>query len=154
MKPFYILFSLLFSSWLLMPFMAPPPSNDDPCNATPLTVGATCNYVQYTNDQAWQRQVCLHRVVPVIRGDVWFSVVVPASGSILIDTDDGVLTDGGMALYTGPNCSTLSLLTCDDDGGQWPDAFHHPNRTDTWQHRIYQVLGEHGTTITAPFPFV
>ncbi|MFN8245224.1 MAG: proprotein convertase P-domain-containing protein [Ferruginibacter sp.] len=118
MKPFLqFLFSLLFSSLAFDALAAPPPSNDDPCNATPLTVGATCNYVQYTNDQATATAgVPAPGCASYSGGDVWFSVVVPASGSILIDTDDGVLTDGGMALYTGPNCSTLSLLTCDDDG--------------------------------------
>ena len=53
MKPF--LQFLIFTPFQFPGFdalAAPPPSNDDPCNATPLTVGATCNYVQYTNDQA------------------------------------------------------------------------------------------------------
>ncbi|RAK66683.1 T9SS type A sorting domain-containing protein [Hymenobacter edaphi] len=52
-------------------------------------------------------------------GDVWFSVVVPASGTLTIQTDsvgNSPITDTGVALYSG-TCSGLSLVGCDDDGG-------------------------------------
>ena len=32
--------------------LLPPPSNDDPCNATPLNVGTTCSFVNGTNASA------------------------------------------------------------------------------------------------------
>jgi len=49
-------------------------------------------------------------------GDVWFKVVVPPSGGLIFDTNTGVVTDGGMALYTAPACSgPFTLVTCDDD---------------------------------------
>ena len=77
----------------------PPPANDDPCNATPLTVGATCNYTTATN--AWATTTtgipdpgCAN----YLGGDVWFSVVVPAGGILQIDTQTGGITDGGMAI--------------------------------------------------------
>ena len=96
----------------------PPPINDEPCNATSITVGTTCNYLQYTNDQASASAgILAPGCANYSGGDVWFSVVVPASGSITIDTDEGVMTDGGMALYSGPNCNNLNtLIACDDDG--------------------------------------
>src|SRR5690606_16011894 len=47
-------------------------------------------------------------------GDVWFTAVVPATGRLIIDTNTGVVTDGGMAIYSG-NCGILTLIECDDD---------------------------------------
>lgn len=39
-------------------------------------------------------------------GDVWFSVVVPPTGYIGINTTEGGVCAGGMAFYTAPNCAT------------------------------------------------
>jgi len=47
--------------------------------------------------------------------DAWFKVTVPANGEVTFDTDDQVLTDLGMAIYEGPNCSDLTYVTCDDN---------------------------------------
>lgn len=96
----------------------PPPANDEICNATELPVGATCNYQTFTNASA---SLSSSPAAPVcagfLGGDVWFKVVVPASTTALVfDTDEGVVTDGGMAIYTGSSCSgTLTQLACDDD---------------------------------------
>ena len=102
---------------LLFPFrsFAQVPSNDDPCNATPLTIGTVCTYTQYTNANATASVGVPAPGCSVYSGgDVWFQVTVPASGSLIFDTDIGVITDGGMALYTG-TCGSLTLLSCDDD---------------------------------------
>ena len=49
-------------------------------------------------------------------GDVWFSAVVHANGNLNIETSTGAITDGGMALYTAPNCNgPFTLVECDDD---------------------------------------
>jgi CotH kinase protein len=50
-------------------------------------------------------------------GDVWFTMLVPASGSLSFETDSGTINDTGIAVWTGSNCSSLSFLGCDDDGG-------------------------------------
>ncbi len=93
-----------------------PPTNDNPCSATPLTAGTSCNYVQSTNAGATASGgVPAPGCALYAGGDVWFTVVVPASGSILLDTQTGVVTDGGMAVYSG-TCSALTLISCDDDG--------------------------------------
>lgn len=47
-------------------------------------------------------------------GDIWFSVTVPANGSLDINTQTGNITDGGMAVYTG-TCNALTQIACDDD---------------------------------------
>lgn len=93
----------------------PPPTNDLPCGAIPLNPNANCNYVTYTNEYATAAPgVPAPGCAAYLGGDVWFSVIVPASGNVLIDTQVGVLLDCGMAVYTG-TCSSLTLVECDDD---------------------------------------
>jgi hypothetical protein len=97
----------------------PPPANDDPCGATLLPVNTTCVNTGSTTTNALATSgppapTCANYT----GGDVWFRVVVPASGSIIIETTPGVVTDGGMALYTAPSCAGPFVQeACDDDGG-------------------------------------
>ncbi|MBK7570586.1 MAG: hypothetical protein IPI10_02815 [Bacteroidetes bacterium] len=61
------------------------PANDDPCNATPLTSGANCNFTNATNTNATNTAgVPTPGCATYLGGDVWFSVTVPASGSIVL----------------------------------------------------------------------
>ena len=51
--------------------------------------------------------------------DVWYSVVVPASGSVTIETQvasSSSLTDSVIAAFSG-TCGSLTQIGCDDDGG-------------------------------------
>lgn len=50
-------------------------------------------------------------------GDIWFTVVVPASGEISIETSliAGGFADSGMSIYNG-TCGALTEIECDDDG--------------------------------------
>ncbi|MBK8584176.1 MAG: PKD domain-containing protein [Bacteroidetes bacterium] len=92
------------------------PANDDPCNATPLTAGANCNYSNSTNNNATNTPgVPNPGCATYLGADVWFSVTVPASGSVVLDSRTGGMTDGGMAVYSG-TCNALTLISCDDDG--------------------------------------
>ena len=114
MKTFNHIFLLLFVV-LSLPVIAQP-INDNPCSAIALSVGASCTFTQYTNLNATASAgvpapVCGN----YLGGDVWFSAVVPSSGSIIFDTNTGVITDGSMALYSG-TCSALTLISCDEDG--------------------------------------
>ena len=96
----------------------PPPSNDNPCNAILLTASenGACNFQQFTTQSALATPgVPAPGCASYQGGDVWFKVVVPCTGSIILDSDDGVITDGGMAIYTG-TCNNLTLVVCDDDG--------------------------------------
>ncbi len=97
----------------------PPPANDDPCAATPLTVGTTCTFSAGTTFGATPTTT---PTIPApgcssyTGGDVWFSAVVPATGRLILDANTGVVLDGGMALYTATNCSAgFVLVECDDD---------------------------------------
>ena len=92
-----------------------PPVNDEPCNAIPLTPDSTCNYLTFSNENSSATpNVPAPGCANYQGGDVWFTVVVPPSGGLYFDGIQGVITDGGMALYTG-TCDNLSLLACDDD---------------------------------------
>jgi hypothetical protein len=92
-----------------------PPANDNCSGAISLTVGSTCAYTTYTNANATASSgVPAPSCASYSGGDVWFSVVVPASGNIAIDTQTGVITDSGMAIYSGA-CGALTEIECDDD---------------------------------------
>jgi hypothetical protein len=95
-----------------------PPANDDPCSAIALPVNSTCTNTTGTNvDATSSVGVPAPGCANYNGGDVWFTVTVPGSGNVQIDVSDaGGFTDGGMATYTG-SCGSLSLLSCDDDGG-------------------------------------
>lgn len=106
---------LVFSLFLVTTPTWAQPANDNPCSATALTVSATCSYATYTNAAATATGgVTAPGCASYSGGDVWFSVVVPANGQVIIDMNTGVITDSGLALYTG-TCGALTLLSCDDD---------------------------------------
>lgn len=91
------------------------PSNDEPCNAISLTPASSCTFTQYNNTGATASvSVPAPGCASYGGGDVWFKVVVPASGAIIVDTQTGNITDSGMAFYSG-TCTSLTLIECDDD---------------------------------------
>jgi hypothetical protein len=94
----------------------PAPSNDDPCQATLLSVGASCSYIYSTNVSATNTSgVTAPGCGGYSGGDIWFKAVVPSSGAIVFTTDTGSVIDGAMAAYSG-SCGSLTLITCSDDG--------------------------------------
>jgi gliding motility-associated-like protein len=93
----------------------PPPANDNPCTATSLTPDSVCTYQTFTNENATNTLGVPAPGCALYEGsDVWFSVVVPSGGALIFDTEDDVITDGGMAIYSG-RCDSLTLIDCDDD---------------------------------------
>ncbi len=107
-------FAVLLSMLLLSTAFAQP-INDDACAPIMLTPTATCSYTQYTNAGATDSPgVPAPGCASYSGGDVWFTVVVPPGGAFTIDTQTGVMTDGGMAIYSG-DCNDLRLIECDDD---------------------------------------
>jgi hypothetical protein len=92
-------------------------ANDECSGAIPITVSTTCSYTSSTNALATASAgVTAPGCANYAGGDVWFSVVVPATGELDIDLQAGVMTDSGMAIYSG-TCGSLTLLDCDDDSG-------------------------------------
>jgi hypothetical protein len=80
-------------------------------------------------------------------GDLWYGMVVPPSGNIVVNTQDaGGLTDTGLALWTGPDCFSLTRRACDDDSGE--DYFSWINMQElTPGHLLlFQVFGYGGSS--------
>ncbi|MBL0293493.1 MAG: T9SS type A sorting domain-containing protein [Saprospiraceae bacterium] len=89
-----------------------PPVNDECAGAIALTPTTSCSYATYTNVGA--TNISTTSCQTNAQRDVWFSVVVPASGNLTISTQAGGLTDGVMTLSSG-SCGSLTQLYCDDD---------------------------------------
>lgn len=113
------LYGLLIAAWSVPAQLTA--QSDTPCNAPFLTVhnGAcvfatgTTTGASYANDPTnGGTPPCAFPGSP----DVWYAVVVPPDGAMAITTEEGTITDGGLALYNGP-CSALTLIDCDDDDG-------------------------------------
>jgi len=128
-----------------------PPTNDNPCNAIPLTRSTTCTYTSGTNVNATSTSgVTAPGCANYLGGDVWYSVVVGPSGILIFDTQTGGITDAGMALYSG-SCSSLTLISCDDDSS--PNGFM-PSLTISGRpsgETIWVRMWEYGGDLTGTF---
>jgi gliding motility-associated-like protein len=102
----------------------PPPTNDDPCTAFSLTVNANCNFTQYTCANATNTTLVAAPTcgVSYMGGDVWFSAVVPASGNLGIQIGPQIIIEGGIALYSGANCNTLTEIMCNEQTWGMPSS--------------------------------
>jgi|GEM_PF-1204866 len=96
------------------------PANDLCANATPLTVDATetCVPTAVDNNAATDSgELPAPSCASYSGGDTWYSVTVPASGIVSVETNNdgsGTITDSGMSLYSG-TCGALAEIECDDD---------------------------------------
>jgi hypothetical protein len=104
----------------------PPPANNDPSGAIALTLSSTCTLLPATNASATATEtVAPWTAIPAPTcasyqgGDVWFQFTVPAgTDSIIIDSQTGVVLDGGMSIYSSSDntaTGTFTQLECDDD---------------------------------------
>lgn len=142
----------------------PPPANDDPCGAIALpTPTTTCNYQTFTDESATGTSVPDPGCANYSTGDVWFSVVVPAGGALIFDTQTGTagVTDGGMAIYSGVDCNNLTLIACDDDNsnnGNMPKIIQTgltPGSTvwiRFWSNGLSNNVGTFGICVSVPPP--
>lgn len=99
--------------------LIPPPVNDNCSTASVLTVGETINSnpLTGTNVSATNSNSPAPGCANFIGGDVWYTVVVPPTGNLTLETNNAagsLVTDTGMAVYSG-DCLGLQLLACDDD---------------------------------------
>jgi len=99
----------------------PPPANDDCSSPMALTPGATFaqNAVTATTVSATLTSdaTAVSACQTTRYSDTWYSVVVPASGSVTIETatvSGSSVTDTVLAAYTG-SCGTLTSVGCNDD---------------------------------------
>jgi len=103
-----------------------PPANDACSSPTALTAGGTfaANAIQATNESATKEatdpvpsEACDGVNFATTGKDVWFSVVVPDSGTVTVETGTATglsLTDTGMQVFSG-SCGELTLLGCNAD---------------------------------------
>jgi len=98
---------------------APPVPASDLCgNAIDIAVGSSLSYATYDNIGATETAgVTAPDCGGAVYKDVWFKFVVPASGRVLISTEEsnmtGKLVTGAMAIYSG-NCGSLTLIECNN----------------------------------------
>lgn len=90
-----------------------PPINDNPSGSISITLN-TGTYSTYTNVNATSTLETTPTCASYAGEDVWFSVVVPSNGIVELDMIEGVITDAGMAVYTG-TIGSLTEIGCDDD---------------------------------------
>jgi hypothetical protein len=95
----------------------PPPPNDNPCNAEPLSVSTNCVFEAGNN--AWATGT-LGIPAPgcgaYANRDVWYSAVVPASGNLAVNSSLISASSLGIAVYTAPACNApvanWALVAC------------------------------------------
>ena len=111
-------------------FGVPAPSNTGPCSAFSLpSVTPACNFKTYELINTGSSSVPTPSGCNLTGsgssptgfysgGDMWFSVIVPASGNLEISTlpvSGGGLTDLALAIYSGFSCSSLTQISCNGD---------------------------------------
>jgi hypothetical protein len=87
------------------------------CSSIPLTVNCNCIYQlfdtsQYSNFFNPPAPSC--NPSGYLGGDIWFNVVVPASGQLFISTSALQITDAAFSVYSG-GCLNLNEIICVDD---------------------------------------
>jgi len=129
----------------------PPPANDNPCGAVALTVNAAAcvntagTNVNSTGTAGPPAPGCANYV----GGDVWFSFVAPAGGTVRIETAAGSLTDSGIALYSAPACGgAFTMIECDDDDGAGTMSMIQRTGLTPGQTYYMRVWGCNGVTGT------
>ncbi len=93
-----------------------PPSNDEACSATPLTVNTSCIMTADDNIAATSSAVADPGCGNWAGADVWYSVTVPTGGWLTFETSAGTMTDAAMAIYSGA-CGAPTLIQCDNNSG-------------------------------------
>jgi len=104
--------------------------NDSPCSAIPLDITDSCIFSIHSNLGAGDSGIPDPGCGEYEGGDIWFSVIVPETGSFEIQTDteasgkyphnDGWMFRAAMAIYTG-SCEAPVLLDCNKN-----NSTYHP----------------------------
>jgi hypothetical protein len=135
----------------------PPPANDDCSGAIEITAGGTISSfpvtgstVSATNSVGLPVLSC----VPTNRSnDVWYSVTVPASGTLTIETAPApgtVMTDSVLTIFSG-TCGSLVEIGCDDDSSASGNYSLEALTGLTPGDVIYIGVWRYGTTLDGEF---
>ncbi len=97
-----------------------PLQNDDCSNAVslPVETNGDCIATFGSNDGATDSGVGTPTCGFYLGEDVWYSVIVPATGSLTVEMSftSGGFSDGEMAIYSG-SCGALTEIACDENSG-------------------------------------
>lgn len=91
-------------------------SNDLPCNAQPLLLGIPFSSANTCSGGAGEPAVPSCWITPNVVNTVWYSIVAPASGQLRVRVIPISLTNPQVAFYGGTCGTTMSLITCNDNG--------------------------------------
>ncbi|WP_309641695.1 T9SS type A sorting domain-containing protein [Flavobacterium sp.] len=99
----------------------PPPANDDCTGAIEITAGGTfdASPVVGSNVSSTSTGGLTFACQTNRSNDVWYSVVVPSSGNLTVETAAApgtVMTDSVISIFTG-TCGSLVEVGCNDDDG-------------------------------------
>ena len=85
--------------------------------ATSLPVNTTCVNQSFSNVNATNSGAISPTCGGYSGGDVWFSVTVPSTGEITVETSENAgIADSVVEIYSG-TCGALNYEDCNDDGG-------------------------------------
>lgn len=120
-----------------------PAPGSSPCAPLPLTVDDCIDLDNSTSIGSGFSPNCSE----YDGADLWFSLVVPESGALVIQTsDNGGMNDTGMQLWFGENCLDLEAGPCDDDGGSGYFSFLIPSNLMPGETIYLQIWGYGGAT--------
>ena len=106
-----------------------PPANDDCSGAVALVPGGDFAAGEVIGSNVWASasqnadpSIPAPGCASYAGGDVWYSAVVPPSGSLTfeVNTDTNGITDGAGAVYSG-SCGALVLVSCNDSSSNDPE---------------------------------
>ena len=133
------------SGWVAEIFAVPPPFNNDPADAEELIVGNICSPSFYTNKGAYNTTgLGSPPCKTYFGGDVWFTLIVPPSGVVKIETFAGSLNYAILDIFTSANSTILSSerIACVDDGGAMPSVTLTSPTVNPGDRLYIRVFGE------------
>lgn len=138
-----------------------PIANDECSNATELFSGVDCSFITYTNEDATASAGAPAPGCAYYQGgDVWFEYqVTDPNGEFTVTTEAGVMTDSGLAIYSG-TCGALTQLGCNDNfsGSGYMSSLTITGRTlgEIVYIRVWEYgnnnNGTFGICVTTPLP--
>lgn len=84
-----------------------------PCTAIPIDTGQCV----FTSNVGFPGSGLNPNCASYQGGDIWFTMLVPASGNLSFETDSGSINDTGIAIWTDTSCTNPQYVACDDDNG-------------------------------------
>jgi hypothetical protein len=136
----------------------PPPANDDCSAAIEITAGGTIDSFPVTGTTVSATTTAaglptLSCVATNRSNDVWYSVVVPASGTLTIETAPApgtLMTDSVLSIFSG-TCGSLVEIGCDDDSSTNGNFSLEALTGLTPGDVIYIGVWRYGTTVDGEF---